>query len=186
LAIRPNEITTIIKEQIEKFGATAQLSNVGTVIQVGDGIAKIYGLSDCMSLELIKFPRDVYGLALNLEEDTVGAVLLAGEEEIEEGDRVETTGRIMEVPVGAPLLGRVVDGIGRPIERRAEGVVQRQPVSQPVQTGIKAIDSMIPIGRGQRELIIGDRKTGKTAIGIDAIINQRTSGVKCFYVAIGQ
>jgi F-type H+-transporting ATPase subunit alpha len=174
LAIRPNEITAIIKEQIEKFGATAQLSNVGTVIQVGDGIAKIYGLSDCMSLELIKFPRDVYGLALNLEEDTVGAVLLAGEEEIEQGDRVETTGRIMEVPVGAPLLGRVVDGIGRPIdgkgpiaatkfrpiERRAEGVVQRQPVSQPLQTGIKAIDSMIPIGRGQ--------------------------GVFCVYVAIGQ
>ena len=200
MAIRPNEITTIIKEQIEKFGATAQLSNVGTVIQVGDGIAKIYGLSDCMSLELIKFPRDVYGLALNLEEDTVGAVLLAGEEEIEEGDRVETTGRIMEVPVGAPLLGRVVDGIGRPIdgkgpiaatkfrpiERRAEGVVQRQPVSQPLQTGIKAIDSMIPIGRGQRELIIGDRQTGKTALTIDTIINQKGQGVFCVYVAIGQ
>ena len=200
MAIRPDEITSIIKEQIEKFGAEARAANVGTVIQVGDGIAKIYGLSDAMSMELLKFPHDVYGLALNLEEDTVGAVLLGGEEEIAEGDRVETTGRIMEVPVGEPLLGRVVDGIGRPIdgkgpinatkfrpvERRAEGVVQRQPVSQPLQTGIKAIDSMIPIGRGQRELIIGDRQTGKTALCIDAIINQKGQGVFCVYVAIGQ
>ncbi len=200
MAIRPDEITSILKEQIEKFDAAAQLANTGVVIQVGDGIAKMYGLSQCMSMELLKFPHEVYGMALNLEEDTVGAVLLGGEEEIQEGDRVETTGRIMEVPVGQPLLGRVVDGIGRPIdgkgpinatkfrpvERRAHGVVERQPVNQPLQTGIKAIDSMIPIGRGQRELIIGDRQTGKTALCIDTIINQQNQGVFCVYVAIGQ
>jgi F-type H+-transporting ATPase subunit alpha len=200
MEIRAEEISEIIKKQIEGYEAGIELSEVGQIITVGDGIARIYGLEKAMAGELLEFPGEVFGMALNLEEDNVGAVLLGSDTHIAEGDEVKRTGRIMSVPVGDSLVGRVVDAIGmpldgkgpiegtefRPIERLAPGVIDRQPVNEPLQTGIMAIDSMIPIGRGQRELIIGDRQTGKTAIIVDTIINQRDSGVICIYVAIGQ
>ena len=195
-----SEITDIIKAQIQKFEGRAESVDVGTVVEIGDGIARIHGLAACMASELLEFPGDVFGLALNLEEETVGAVILGNAEAIKEGDTVKTTGRVAEVPVGQALLGRVVDPLGRPlddkgpiatktrrpVERIAPGVIVRQSVDTPVQTGIKAIDALIPIGRGQRELIIGDRQTGKTAIAIDTIINQKGKGLVCIYVAIGQ
>ena len=198
--IRADEISEIIKKQIEGYEAGIELSEVGQIITVGDGIARIYGLEKVMAGELLEFPGEVFGMALNLEEDNVGAVLLGSDTHIAEGDEVKRTGRIMSVPVGDAMIGRVVDAIGlpidgkgpiegteyRPVERLAPGVIDRQPVSEPLQTGIMAIDSMIPIGRGQRELIIGDRQTGKTAIIVDAIINQRGMDVVCIYVAIGQ
>jgi len=200
MRIQPDEISSIIKQEIEHYGAELQTVGVGTVIQVGDGIARVYGLSDAMAGELIEFPGGVFGLALNLEEDNVGCILLGPDTEIREGDTVRTTGRIVQVPTGESMMGRVVNALGQPIdgkgnihaersrpaEWRAPGVVERLPVSQPLQTGLKAIDSMIPIGRGQRELIIGDRQTGKTAICVDTIINQRGKDVYCVYVAIGQ
>jgi F-type H+-transporting ATPase subunit alpha len=200
MAIRSDEITAIIKSAIEGFDATAETRSVGTVVEVGDGIAQIYGLDGALASELLEFPNGVRGMALNLEEETVGAVILGNAESIKEGDTVKTTGRVVEVPVGQALLGRVVDPLGRPlddkgtistsknrpVERIAPGVIVRQPVDTPVQTGIKAIDALIPIGRGQRELIIGDRQTGKTAIAIDTIINQKGKGLVCIYVAIGQ
>ena len=200
MAIRSDEIVSIIKNTIENFDQGAESRSVGTVVEVGDGIAQIYGLSGALSSELIEFPGDVMGMALNLEEETVGAVILGDPTEIKEGDTVKTTGRVVEVPVGAALIGRVVDPLGRPlddkgpiaaartrpVERIAPGVIARQGVDTPVQTGIKAIDALIPIGRGQRELIIGDRQTGKTAIAIDTIINQKGKGLVCIYVAIGQ
>lgn len=198
--LRPEEISSVIKEQIERYGSKLEVSNVGTVIQVADGIARIHGLEDAMQGELLQFPGEVYGMVLNLEEDNVGAVLLGSKRNISEGDLVKTTGRVVEVPVGDALLGRVVNSLGQPIdgkgpiqtdkfrkiERVASGVITRKSVDTPLQTGIKAIDSMVPIGRGQRELIIGDRQTGKTAIAIDTIINQKGQNVKCIYVAIGQ
>ena len=194
------DITSIIKKEIEGYEEKLKLENVGHVMQVGDGVARIYGLDDCMSNELLEFPDNVYGIAMNLEEDNVGAILLGSDAKIKEGDIVKTTGKIVQAPVGKALLGRVVNALGQPIDgkgtivtddfRYIEGstpnIVERQPVKEPLQTGIKAIDAMIPIGRGQRELIIGDRQTGKTAILIDTIINQRESGVYCIYVAIGQ
>jgi F-type H+-transporting ATPase subunit alpha len=200
MAIRSDEIISIIKASIESFDATAETRNVGTVVEVGDGIAQIYGLEDALSSELLEFPGSVFGMALNLEEETVGAVILGNATAIKEGDVVKTTGRVVEVPVGPELLGRVVDPLGRPLddkgpinatksrpaERIAPGVIVRKGVDTPVQTGIKAIDALIPIGRGQRELIIGDRQTGKTAIAIDTIINQKGKGLVCIYVAIGQ
>ena len=200
MAIRSDEIVSIIKNTIESFDAGAESRSIGTVVEVGDGIAQIYGLSGALSSELLEFPGGVMGMALNLEEETVGAVILGDSTEIKEGDTVKTTGRVVEVPVGAALLGRVVDPLGRPlddkgpiaatatrpVERIAPGVIVRQSVDTPVQTGIKAIDALIPIGRGQRELIIGDRQTGKTAIAIDTIINQKGKGLVCIYVAIGQ
>ncbi len=200
MAITSTDITSIIKKEIEGYEEKLKLENVGHVMQVGDGVARIYGLDDCLSSELLEFPENVYGIAMNLEEDNVGAILLGSDEKIREGDIVKTTGKIVQVPVGKALLGRVVNALGQPIDgkgpiatdqyRAIEGpspnVVERQPVKEPLQTGIKAIDAMIPIGRGQRELIIGDRQTGKTAILIDTIINQRESGVYCIYVAIGQ
>ncbi len=198
--IRADEISEIIKKQIEGYEAGIELSEVGQIITVGDGIARIYGLEKVMAGELLEFPGEVFGMALNLEEDNVGAVLLGSDTHIAEGDEVKRTGRIMSVPVGDAMIGRVVDAIGlpidgkgpiegteyRPVERLAPGVIDRQPVSEPLQTGIMAIDSMIPIGRGQRELIIGDRQTGKTAIIVDTVINQRGLDVVCIYVAIGQ
>ena len=200
MELRPDEISTIIKKQITDYQSQIKLTNVGTVVTVGDGIAQIHGLEDCMAGELLEFDGGVYGMAQNLEEDLVGAVLLGSDQNIREGDTVKRTKRIVEVPVGEALLGRVVDALGnpidgkgpittgeaRPIEMPAPGIIERTPVNVPLQTGIKAIDSMIPIGRGQRELIIGDRQTGKTAIAIDTIINQRGNGVVCIYVAIGQ
>jgi F-type H+-transporting ATPase subunit alpha len=200
MAIRSDEIISIIKSSIESFDETAETRNVGTVVEVGDGIAQVYGLAGAMASELLEFPGGVFGMALNLEEETVGAVILGNATAIKEGDVVKTTGRVVEVPVGAELLGRVVDPLGRPlddkgpiaatrtrpVERIAPGVIARQGVDTPVQTGIKAIDALIPIGRGQRELIIGDRQTGKTALAIDAIINQKGKGLVCIYVAIGQ
>ena len=200
MAIRSDEIITIIKSAIDRFDETAETRNVGTVVEVGDGIAQIYGLEGALASELLEFPDGVYGMALNLEEETVGAVILGESTAIKEGDIVKTTGRVVEVPVGQALLGRVVDPLGRPIddkgpiagdktrpvERIAPGVIVRQSVDTPVQTGIKAIDALIPIGRGQRELIIGDRQTGKTAIAIDTIINQKGQGLVCIYVAVGQ
>jgi len=200
MAIRSDEIISIIKSQIDNFDQAAETRSVGTVVEVGDGIAQIYGLEDAVSSEMLEFPGGVMGIALNLEEETVGAVILGNASEIKEGDTVKTTGRVVEVPVGQALLGRVVDPLGRPlddkgpiattktrpVERIAPGVIVRQSVDTPVQTGIKAIDALIPIGRGQRELIIGDRQTGKTAIAIDAIINQKGKGLVCIYVAIGQ
>ena len=200
MAIKANEITRIIKEQIKDYGTDVVLSEVGTVISAGDGIARIHGLEKVMSLELLEFPHDVYGMAFNLEESSVGAVLFGEFHAIGEGDLVKRTKRIVEVPVGDALLGRVVDSLGRPldgkgpveteqhnpVEALAPGVTGRQPVREPVQTGIKAIDSMIPIGRGQRELLIGDRQTGKSAIAIDTIINQKNTDLICIYVAIGQ
>ncbi len=200
MQIKPEEITSIIKSQIEKYETKVELSEIGHVIQVGDGIARVYGLDNVMSMELLEFPGGIYGIALNLERDNVGVVLLGDDRNIKEGDIVKRTKRIMSVPVGEELIGRVVNPLGqpldgkgpinttkfRPIEVIAPGVVDRQNVKEPLQTGIKAIDAMIPIGRGQRELIIGDRQTGKTAIAVDTIINQRDSGVICIYVAIGQ
>jgi F-type H+/Na+-transporting ATPase subunit alpha len=200
MAIRSDEIVNIIKSAIDTFDADAETRNVGTVVEVGDGIAQIYGLEGALASELLEFPGGVMGMALNLEEETVGAVILGDASAIKEGDTVKTTGRVVEVPVGQGLLGRVVDPLGnplddkgpivatktRPVERIAPGVIVRKSVDTPVQTGIKAIDALIPIGRGQRELIIGDRQTGKTAIAIDAIINQKGQGLVCIYVAIGQ
>ena len=198
--LRPDEISSIIKDQIKNYHAQISLSDVGTVITVGDGIANIHGLEKCMSGELIQFENGVYGMALNLEQDSVGAVLLGSDEDIKEGSSVKRTGEIMSVPVGEELLGRVVNALGQPIdgkgainttkrapiEKVASGVITRKSVHKPLQTGIKAIDSMIPIGRGQRELIIGDRQTGKTAIALDTIINQKGQDIICIYVAIGQ
>ena len=198
--LKPEEISSVIKEQMKRYAAQLDVSDVGTVIQVADGIARIHGLQNAMQGELLEFPGEVYGMVLNLEEDNVGCVLLGNDKNINEGDTVKTTGRVVEVPVGDAMLGRVVNALGqpidgkgpidstkfRPIERVASGVISRKSVDTPLQTGIKAIDSMIPIGRGQRELIIGDRQTGKTAIAIDTIINQQGQGVKCIYVAIGQ
>jgi F-type H+-transporting ATPase subunit alpha len=198
--IKANEINEIIRQQIENFETGVTVMEVGTVIKVGDGIAEIHGLEKVMASELLEFPHDVRGLALNLEEDKVGAVLFGDFQKIKEGDLVKRTGRIMQVPVGQALVGRVVDALGNPVDDRgpiltedfnpvekiAPGVVDRQPVKEPLQTGLKAIDSMVPIGRGQRELIIGDRQTGKTAIAVDTIINQRGKDVICIYVAIGQ
>ena len=198
--LKPEEISSVIKEQIKRYAGELEVKDVGTVIQVADGIARVHGLENAMQGELLEFPGEVYGMVLNLEEDNVGAVLLGSHKNINEGDTVKTTGRVVEVPVGDAMLGRVVNALGQPIdgkgpvntdkyrqiERVASGVITRKSVDTPLQTGIKAIDSMIPIGRGQRELIIGDRQTGKTAIAIDTIINQKGQGVKCIYVAIGQ
>ena len=198
--VKPEEISSVIKDQIKRYSDRMEVSNVGTVIQVADGIARIHGLETAMQGELLEFPGEVYGMVMNLEEDNVGAVLLGNQKNISEGDIVKTTGRVVEVPVGDALTGRVVNALGQPIdgkgpintdryrqiERVASGVITRKSVDTPLQTGIKAIDSMVPIGRGQRELIIGDRQTGKTAIAIDTIINQKGQGVKCIYVAIGQ
>jgi F-type H+-transporting ATPase subunit alpha len=200
MEIRPDEITSILKKQIESFERKVDISEVGEVIQVGDGIARVYGLQNVQASELVEFPGGVMGMALNLEEDNVGVVLFGRDVTIKEGDVAKRTGRVMDVPVGPELLGRVVNPLGEPIDgkgpvntkqrglldRKALGVVQRQPVKEPLQTGLKAIDAMIPIGRGQRELIIGDRGTGKTAVAIDTIINQKGGDVKCIYVAIGQ
>jgi F-type H+-transporting ATPase subunit alpha len=200
MAIRSDEIISIIKSQIDRFDETAEMRSVGTVVEVGDGIAQVYGLEAALASELIEFPGGVMGMALNLEEETVGCVILGDATSIREGDTAKTTGRVVEVPVGSELLGRVVDPLGRPlddkgpinatrtrpVERIAPGVIVRQSVDTPVQTGIKAIDALIPIGRGQRELIIGDRQTGKTTIAIDAIINQKGKNLVCVYVAIGQ
>jgi F-type H+-transporting ATPase subunit alpha len=200
LSIRPEEISTLIKQQIQQYQSDIQVVDVGTVIEVGDGIARVHGLEKCMAGELLEFEGGVVGMALNLEEDNVGVVILGSTAGIREGDQVKRTGRIMEVPVGEALLGRVVNALGqpidgggpinttatRPIESPAPGVMDRRSVFEPMQTGIKAIDSMIPIGRGQRELIIGDRQTGKTTIAIDTIVNQKGNGVICIYVAIGQ
>ncbi|HEX9861075.1 MAG TPA: F0F1 ATP synthase subunit alpha, partial [Nitrospirota bacterium] len=200
MQIKAEEISELIKRQISEFEKGVDVMEVGTVITVGDGIAKVYGLEKCMAGELLEFPGNVMGMALNLEEDNVGAVLFGDDTLIKEGDIVKRTGRIMEVPVGEAVIGRVVDGIGiaidgkgpidsresRRVEVIAPGIVKRQPVREPLQTGIKAIDALIPIGRGQRELIIGDRQTGKTAVAIDTIINQKGKDVICIYVAIGQ
>ena len=198
--LKPEEISSVIKEQIRRYAAELEVADVGTVIQVADGIARIHGLENAMQGELLEFPGEIYGMVLNLEEDNVGAVLLGDNRNINEGDTVKTTGRVVEVPVGDAMIGRVVNALGQPIdgkgpiktdkyrqiERVASGVISRKSVDTPLQTGIKAIDSMIPIGRGQRELIIGDRQTGKTAIAVDTIINQKGQDVKCIYVAIGQ
>ena len=198
--LRPEEISSVIKDQIKRYAANMEVSDVGTVIQVADGIARVHGLENAMQGELLEFPGEVYGMVMNLEEDNVGAVLLGSAKNINEGDTVKTTGRVVEVPVGDPMIGRVVNALGQPIdgkgpiqtdtfrrvERVASGVITRKSVDTPLQTGIKAIDAMVPIGRGQRELIIGDRQPGKTAIAIDTIINQKGQNVKCIYVAIGQ
>ena len=198
--LRPEEISSVIKDQIKRYASSLNVSDVGTVIQVADGIARVHGLENAMQGELLEFPGEVYGMVLNLEEDNVGVVLLGSAKNINEGDTVKTTGRVVEVPVGDAMLGRVVNALGQPIdgkgpiqtksfrkiERVASGVITRKSVDTPLQTGIKAIDAMVPIGRGQRELIIGDRQTGKTAIAIDTIINQKGQNVKCIYVAIGQ
>ncbi len=198
--LRPEETSSVIKEQIKQYKSELEVSDVGTVIQVADGIARVHGLAKAMQGELLEFPGEVYGMVLNLEEDNVGVVLLGDNKSISEGDTVKTTGRVVEVPVGDAMLGRVVNALGQPIdgkgpiqtdkyrkiERVASGVIARKSVDTPLQTGIKAIDAMVPIGRGQRELIIGDRQTGKTAIAIDTIINQKGQGVYCIYVAIGQ
>jgi len=200
MEVKANEISTIIKRQIEQFEMTTDFEEVGEIIQVGDGIARVYGLENVMANELVEFPNDVFGMALNLEEDNVGCILFGSEKYLKEGDPVKRTGKVMQVPVGEALTGRVVNPLGQPvdgkgpiqtdlfmpIERKAVGVVYRQPVKEPLQTGIKAIDSMIPIGRGQRELIIGDRQIGKSTIAIDTILNQKGQGVYCIYVAIGQ
>jgi F-type H+-transporting ATPase subunit alpha len=201
MEIKPDEIASILRERIEGMDVeSADLSEVGTVLEIGDGIARVHGVDNCMSLEMLELPHDVVGLALNLEEDNVGAVLFGDWDKVSEGDTVKRTGRLLEIPVGEELLGRLVDPLGRPLddkgeinttesraaEHKAPGVVHRKPVKEPMQTGLKAIDSMIPIGRGQRELIIGDRQTGKTAIAIDTIINNKDSDLVCIYVAIGQ
>lgn len=198
--LRPEEISAVIKEQIKNYKSELEISNFGTVIQVGDGIARVYGLENCMAGELLEFPGEIYGMALNLEEDNVGTVILGSDRDIKEGDIVKPTGRVVEVPVGEAMIGRVVNALGqpidgkgpikaeayRPVESPAPGVLDRKSVHEPLQTGIKAVDSMIPIGRGQRELIIGDRQTGKTAIAVDTILNQKEEDVICIYVAIGQ
>src|ERR1041385_8797738 len=200
MAIKATEISDLIKQRIENFKSVTEARNVGTIVSVTDGITRIHGLAEARYGEMLEFPGNTFGLALNLERDSVGAVVLGEYKHLREGDTVKTTGRILEVPVGPELLGRVVDALGQPldgkgpinaaktspIERVAPGVIYRKSVSQPVQTGYKAVDSMVPIGRGQRELIIGDRQTGKTALAVDTIINQKNSGVKCVYVAIGQ
>jgi F-type H+-transporting ATPase subunit alpha len=200
MRIEPAEVSSVIKDEIERYGGEPQAVGVGTVVQVGDGIARVYGLAAAMASELIQFPGEVYGIALNLDEDNVGCILLGSDTHIREGDVARTTGRIVQVPVGDALVGRVVDPLGRPLDGRgtivternrsveteAPGVIERQPVKEPLQTGIKAVDAMTPIGRGQRELIIGDRQTGKTAICVDTILNQRGEDVYCVYVAIGQ
>ena len=198
--LRPDEISGLIKEQIKNYSKQLEISDFGTVMQVGDGIARVYGLNRCMSGELLEFPGETYGMALNLEEDNVGAVILGSDREIGEGDIVKPTGTVVDVPVGDAMIGRVVDALGqpidgkgaiettehRPVEYPAPGVLQRKSVNEPLQTGIKAIDAMMPIGKGQRELIIGDRQTGKTAIAVDTILNQKDKDVICIYVAIGQ
>jgi F-type H+-transporting ATPase subunit alpha len=200
MQLNPTEISELIKKRIENFDAVAEARTEGTVVGVTDGIVRIHGLADVMAGEMLEFPKNTFGMALNLERDSVGAVVLGDYKHITEGDKVSCTGRILEVPIGPELLGRVVDSLGKsvdgkgpvdcalssPIEKIAPGVIERQSVSQPVQTGLKSIDAMVPIGRGQRELIIGDRQTGKTAVAIDAIINQKGTGIKCIYVAIGQ
>jgi F-type H+-transporting ATPase subunit alpha len=200
MSFRPEEVSAILAQELERYEAKLETKSVGSVLSVGDGIARLWGLEDAMAGELIKFPGDVMGMVLNLEEDNVGAVLFGSDKDIKEGDRVERTGKIASVPVGKAMIGRVVNAIGQPvdgkgpigadktrnIEFKAPGVIDRQPVKEPLQTGIKAIDAMIPIGRGQRELIIGDRQTGKTTIAVDTIINQKGTGVICVYVAIGQ
>ncbi|MFP5305360.1 MAG: F0F1 ATP synthase subunit alpha, partial [Gammaproteobacteria bacterium] len=200
MPLNPSEISDLIKARIQNFDAATEARNTGTIVSLQDGIVRVHGLSDALQGEMLEFPGNVFGLALNLERDSVGAVVLGDYKHLKEGDTVKTTGRILEVPVGEGLLGRVVDALGNPIdgkgpikaagtspiEKVAPGVITRKSVSQPVQTGYKAIDSMVPIGRGQRELIIGDRQTGKTALAVDAIINQKGSGIKCIYVAIGQ
>ena len=198
--IKPEEITSIVKREVEKYKKTLETVDSGTIIQIGDGVATVYGLDKCVEGELLKFPNDIYGMALNLELDSVGCVLLGSEKGIKEGDTVERTGTVVEVPVGDALIGRVVNALGipvdgkgpikndgfRPIEMEAPSIIDRSSVNEPLQTGIKAIDSMIPIGKGQRELIIGDRQTGKTAIALDTILNQKGKDVICIYVAIGQ
>src|SRR5262245_16931558 len=198
--IRAEEISKIIREQIGSLAVDVDVAEVGSIISIGDGIARVHGVENAMAGEMLEFPHGVFGIALNLEEDSVGAVLLGEFTEIKEGDPVKRTGRIISVPVGEEMLGRVVNALGQPvdgkvpivtkqfapIERLAPGVVDRQPVKEPLQTGLKAIDAMVPIGRGQRELIIGDRQTGKTALAIDTILNQKDSGVICIYVAVGQ
>ncbi len=200
MQLNPSEISDLIKEKIKNFDTAVEAKTEGTIVSLSDGIVRIHGISDVMSGEMIEFPGDTYGMALNLERDSVGAVVLGSYEHLKEGDKVRCTGKIIEVPVGEALLGRVVDALGNPIdgkgpiaaessspiEKIAPGVIDRKSVDQPVQTGLKAIDAMVPIGRGQRELIIGDRQTGKTAVGIDAIINQKGTGIKCIYVAVGQ
>jgi F-type H+-transporting ATPase subunit alpha len=200
LKIRPDEITAVLKKQLANYQGQVQETEVGTVLLIGDGIARVHGLPHVMASEILEFPRQIYGLAMNLEQDNIGCIVLGDTLLLKEGDQVKSTGRIMEVPVGRELIGRVVNALGqpldgkgviaaaktRPIERRAPSVIERQPVCEPLQTGLKAIDSMVPIGRGQRELIIGDRQTGKTALAIDAILNQKDTGVICIYVAIGQ
>ena len=200
MQLNPSEISELIKKRIENFESSAETRNEGTVVSLNDGIVRIHGLADVMSGEMLEFPGDTYGMALNLERDSVGAVILGAYEHITEGDSVKCTGRILEVPTGPELLGRVVDSLGAPldgkgpinasetspIEKVAPGVIERQSVDEPVQTGLKSIDAMVPIGRGQRELIIGDRQTGKTAVALDTIINQKGTGIKCIYVAIGQ
>ncbi|MFB3882074.1 MAG: F0F1 ATP synthase subunit alpha [Armatimonadota bacterium] len=200
MRISPDEVSSVIRQQLEQFGAEVEMTGVGRVLQVGDGVARVYGLRGAMMGEMVEFPGGVYGLAHNLEEDNVGCILLGPGTDIREGDTVKTTGRIMQVPVGEALLGRVVNALGepldgrgpapvkeqRPVEARAPNVVERQPVNEPLQTGLKVIDAMTPIGRGQRELIIGDRQTGKTAIAVDTIINQKGQNCYCIYVAIGQ
>jgi F-type H+-transporting ATPase subunit alpha len=200
MQLNPSEISELIKSKIEKFDLKTEARNEGTIISLTDGIARIHGLEDVMSYEMLEFPGNTYGLALNLERDSVGAVVLGDYKHLSEGDSVKCTGRVLEVPVGEGLLGRVVDSLGNPldgkgdisyeatseIEKVAPGVIERKSVDQPVQTGLKSIDAMVPIGRGQRELIIGDRQTGKSAIAIDTIINQKGTGVKCIYVAVGQ
>ncbi len=200
MTLKPEEVSSVIQKELEKYESELEMKNVGTVLQVGDGIARVWGLDEVMAGELVSFPGDIMGMVLNLETDNVGVVLFGSDEHIKEGDMVKSTGRVASVPVGDALLGRVVDSLGqprdgkgpivtekfRPLEGKVPNVVQRQPVKEPVQTGLKAIDSMIPIGRGQRELIIGDRQTGKTAIIVDTIINQKNTNVSCIYVAIGQ
>ena len=200
MQLNPSEISDLIKKRIEGFEATSEARSEGTIVSLMDGITRIHGLADAMQGEMLDFGNELYGLALNLERDSVGAVILGDYKNVSEGDKVKCTGRILEVPVGESLLGRVVDSLGSPIdgkgpieasltspiEKIAPGVIERQSVNQPVQTGLKSIDAMVPLGRGQRELIIGDRQTGKTAVAIDAIINQKSAGVKCIYVAIGQ
>jgi len=200
MQLNPSEISELIKQRIGNFETTADARTEGTIVSLSDGIVRIHGLTDAMSGEMIQFNENLYGLALNLERESVGAVVLGDYEDLSEGDKVQCTGRILEVPVGPELLGRVVNALGdpidgkgpvatsmtSPIERIAPGVIERQSVDQPIQTGLKAIDAMVPVGRGQRELIIGDRQTGKTAVAVDAIINQAKSGIKCVYVAIGQ
>lgn len=200
MELRPEEVTSIIRKEVGEYEEKLRMESVGTVIQVGDGVARVYGLDQCMYSELLEFPHGIHGIALNLEEDTVGVIILGETTHVKEGDTVKCTGRVISVPVGEALLGRVVNPLGEPldgkgpivtetflpIEGRAPNVVERQPVKEPLQTGLKAIDSMIPIGRGQRELIIGDRQTGKTALAVDTIINQKDTDVNCIYVAVGQ